>query len=247
MDRKAHAVRVTRVAAKRVTDITGQACMVAEDSNSRELTIALTTKRCRIVQDMTEADVFIAQDPTKVGRKVKFAAVLKGSYIVCPQVVHSGSGAAIKYKRAISKARKVWITQAFREKHHVLLQVIDKIAFSGALDSRWVQLQSKEDRQIIPSALCIFHTGHCGHHVIASSGVLRGALEGEEAEKTRHGRAAQAHRRGDRGHPAGCARLHYRGFFDVLIRGGRWPVAGRRLRSLSRGRPRPGGPDLLSE
>jgi hypothetical protein len=75
MERKAHAVRVTRVSAKRVTEIIGQACMVAEDSNSRELTIALTAKRCRIVQDMTEADVFIAQDPTKVGRKVKFAAV----------------------------------------------------------------------------------------------------------------------------------------------------------------------------
>jgi hypothetical protein len=150
VERKAHAFRVTKATAKRVTEITGQACMVAADSYSPQLAVALKAKRCRIVQDVTEADVFICLNPVEVGRKVNFAAVLKGSYIVCPQVVHSGSGAAIKYKSAISKARKIWVTQGFREKHDILLQVIVKIAFAGTIASRWVQLQSKEDREIIP-------------------------------------------------------------------------------------------------
>ncbi len=91
------------------------------------------------VVDPCAANILVAPDPAAVGRTLHWAAAMHGLWIATPELLTCGRGSAIKYVAAVSKRRKIWVSQAFQERYPRLFILVAEAALG-----KWVFLGSKE-------------------------------------------------------------------------------------------------------
>lgn len=83
----------------------------------------MSTLKPRIAPTDREADVLVVEHPGEQGSRTEFAAILKGSCVVCPSVIIERKGPALLYKANNTK-RKVYISQRYRDKAPATVEII---------------------------------------------------------------------------------------------------------------------------
>ena len=85
----------------------------------------------RTVTSLHDASLFVVNNPWSVtDTLVAWASALGGAWLVTPEVLEHGRGAALRRLSALATPRKIWVDNAFREQHpqiwHLILQLVDK-------------------------------------------------------------------------------------------------------------------------
>ena len=112
-------------------ELQGKPCFIEESDivAKDEIAKAMAEWGCRRVDERKDARVFIAVDPSNPGMRTRWSAVMMGAWIVSDQVLVSrGEGAILKYRPAVAKRRKIFFTQAFKDKHPVVFKIIAETA-----------------------------------------------------------------------------------------------------------------------
>ena len=102
-------------------------CWVDSGVMSDELSRALRTRGCRSTESRADAAIYIVSDPNKPGRRVRWYALLKGTFVVTGRAfTHPADvrGPVVKYLPATSPARTVYMTEAFAEKHAEIATIL---------------------------------------------------------------------------------------------------------------------------
>ena len=102
-------------------------CWVDSGVMSDELSRALRTRDCRSTESRADAAVYIVSDPNKPGRRVRWYALLKGTFVVTGRAfTHPADvrGPVVKYLPATSPARTVYTTEAFAAKHAEIATIL---------------------------------------------------------------------------------------------------------------------------
>lgn len=133
-----------------VRAVQGKRCFIHGDIDSPGLRAMLSQKQCVVVANRPDADVFITGNPSLLGCRSTWTAVLKGSFVVTPAALKgNGRGAVIKYKSALSVRRLVHMTPQFRERHPEVAKLIFDL---GKDNSTWQFSKSLEDQLRFPVA-----------------------------------------------------------------------------------------------
>ena len=66
---------------------------------------------------LQEATIHVCDNPWKASSLATFSAVLMGRWILTPSVVVGQRGAALKFSSALSKKRKVWVSESFQKQY----------------------------------------------------------------------------------------------------------------------------------
>ena len=102
-------------------------CWVDSGVMSDELSRALRTRGCRSTESRADAAIYIVSDPNKPGRRVRWYALLKGTFVVTGRAfTHPADvrGPVAKYLPATSPARTVYMTEAFAAKHAEIATIL---------------------------------------------------------------------------------------------------------------------------
>ena len=96
------------------------------------------------VHDRHRARVFIVENIDHFGQHTKWAAVLNGGWIATVDyILNGGSGAALKYKRALSSKRAVWCSPAFKARHAEVHKVIAS-SMLASTSHKWSWIDTKD-------------------------------------------------------------------------------------------------------
>lgn len=131
-----------------VETVKGKKCFFNGNVDKPELRATLTQNQCTVVADRLAADFFIAQDPSSLGCRSTWAAVLKGLFVVSPAALQGkGRGAVLRYKPALSVRRIVYITPQFAEHHPEVTKILVDAGNDKAISrSQWKFAATLEDQ-----------------------------------------------------------------------------------------------------
>ena len=98
-----------------------------------------------IVVNVANARIIVVPhlDPARIPVKILWTAMLRGQHLVMPSFVRGKSTAVLTYKPAVGYWRRVFVTDAFKEKHPDLMEVIH--AACGSEASKWKLLETIAD------------------------------------------------------------------------------------------------------
>jgi hypothetical protein len=74
--------------------------------------------------DWAQAELFVVPDLSSLRERVQWRAALAGCWLLSPGVARGEQGIFVKYHAAIQKARKLWFTAEFVDKHGSLTQLL---------------------------------------------------------------------------------------------------------------------------
>ena len=126
-------------------------CWVDSGVMSDELSRALRTRDCRSTESRADAAIYIVSDPNKPGRRVRWYALLKGTFVVTGRAfTHPADvrGPVVKYLPATSPARTVYMTEAFAAKHAEIATILRDTCRSWNFE---VDLEAPPPRSNAPS------------------------------------------------------------------------------------------------
>ena len=63
------------------------------------------------------ADVFIVPDVADPGRRIQYKAAVAGSIVLSQCLITKDIGGYVRYKRACSVHKEMWLSDRFKEKH----------------------------------------------------------------------------------------------------------------------------------
>ena len=86
------------------------------------------------------ADTFVVPDPGSPGVRVVIAAALRGAEVASPTHIFGRRGPVIAYERALGIPRKLYLTDAFREKHPGIANIMCCLA--SEKKSKWKMFKS---------------------------------------------------------------------------------------------------------
>ncbi len=92
-----------------------------------------------------ESQLIICPNPAKLGQGLSFAACIAGTFVATPDFLidENQRGAVLKFHRACSLTRKIFLTTAFRKRHAKLVRIMDDA--SRLPGSQWTILPDLED------------------------------------------------------------------------------------------------------
>ena len=138
---------VTKKIAFDAKAVEGMKCFIHSEVDSPQLRQMLSQSQCAIATDRASADMFIAEDPSSIGCRSTWVAVLKGSFVMTPAALNGdGRGAVLKYKSALGVRRMVHITSQFAEHHPEVTKILFDVSNSASPKSQWKFVASAEDR-----------------------------------------------------------------------------------------------------
>ena len=117
--------------------------LIRDDAQSPKLVHTIRRAMGKFTTDRLNADVMIVSDPAELKKTDLCAIMLRGGYVVTPQVLLMGRGACVKYKRATKIKRFMFATAHFQNKHHKVWDVIRRCALLPS--SNWSILATKEE------------------------------------------------------------------------------------------------------
>ena len=104
-------------------------------AGSRHIEQILTSKGVEFLQQRCQCDIFVSSDLATGVCRTAWAACLVGGWVVSPATLQHAqhAGAAVKYRRALDKRRRLYITPACQEVYPRIAQLLsDTIAFTEA-------------------------------------------------------------------------------------------------------------------
>lgn len=141
IDRNREHANLARIVAKKpLQDLNGKKIFCSE-THVQQLSEAINSLQLDVV-DRTEADVYVAEDPTNPGQRTSWSAALRGGCVAVPRFISSGGlqGAALVYKAATRTKRFVWISSRFTQQHPTLDALLRACAFGRG--SKWTTTSS---------------------------------------------------------------------------------------------------------
>ena len=104
----------------------------------------LREMRARQVHDRLSADIYVVQDASEPGQRIRWCCFLGGRTACTLSYAWSAGerGSAVTYQRAISSNRKVWVSEGFKTRHTELYAIIT--ALMHADGSRWALIGTRE-------------------------------------------------------------------------------------------------------
>ena len=128
--------------------LVGEKCYLQSDINDHQKVKAdLAERGCTEVGSRAEATVIIADDPSDLGSRSLWTAVVKGLCVASPTFIKSGKGPMIKYKPANRTRRTIYMTPSFTAKHQEIMKTIE----SGCSDSHslWKLCHNMDDQYLL--------------------------------------------------------------------------------------------------
>ena len=112
---------------------------------SRASSIAqkLATKGVNTTLDKMEARLFVVDNLDQPGERVQWLVALHGGWLVTVSQVLEGKGAFVKYMRAVSRRRLVYMTSDFCQQHPQIAKIVGAACSSSG--TKWRLLHTREE------------------------------------------------------------------------------------------------------
>ena len=104
-----------------------------------ELRCALLEKHMLQSDTRSTADCIVVDDVTQPGMRNLWAAVLFGIPLMSKRVVVDSVGPVIQYQKAITTARHIWVSPAFRAMRPAIFNLIEQAGDREG--SKWVLIR----------------------------------------------------------------------------------------------------------
>lgn len=102
---------------------------------------AIIQHRLRRCDDLAQADVFVVQDPTRVGILTQLAVSLRGGRLVTPRYLFSGgaAGASVAFRPAMRQPKWIWVSNRFQQQHPRIFNILKAVM---TVPHRWRWIDS---------------------------------------------------------------------------------------------------------
>lgn len=156
--REIDSLKISKILSKApVVDFNGMHLFAHPCFNDTEVGV-IASKRGLVVDAVrTDADVFLVPDPGKPGLRIAWIAALKGARIGTSKYILSGgrSGACVKYERALSSKRFIWVSPGFCTVHPDTTVILEECMRSPG--TQWKKLGSQ--LEFVRRSYKVFSTG----------------------------------------------------------------------------------------
>ena len=122
--------------------VRGQSVFVEPAADDSELGQALWRYRMRKVEAW-QANVFIVSNPESPSHQVKWAAILRGAYVLHRDVLLKSAGVAVKYTAAACLKRSIYVSQGCHARSPGLWTFLEKVA-EATPGNRWRWLRGTD-------------------------------------------------------------------------------------------------------
>ena len=127
-----------------LTAIKGKPAFVAPGVSSPRLLAELARHKLQLVDCPSQADVCFAADPTDPGHRIQWASMLRGGYVLHPNVVLRDDGAGLKFDAAAKLGpRTIYVSAASLSKHNSFWKFMHKVV-GGMPSAKWTWLWKDE-------------------------------------------------------------------------------------------------------
>lgn len=112
-----------------------------------DLSCCLAKRKVSVTESWREANIITVSNPGRLGMRALWTAALQGLFVVTPAFWFDRGGAIVKYVGAMTerRARFVWVTQRFRERHAGIWKILQHFRDMQESSRRWRWLESKEE------------------------------------------------------------------------------------------------------
>ena len=69
-----------------------------------------------VTKDRMRGDMFVSPDPTNMGQRSFWAAVIRGAYVTVPSFIEKRTGPVTKYLPTLHTPRWIWMSEYFKDR-----------------------------------------------------------------------------------------------------------------------------------